>query len=276
MNFLQAFAPHASLHQHMFFWVLSLLLSETLKNQFVSASLRTSFSIWHLFQYNQQKLLYSPTNLKKKQWAGSGTGLSIHLSNQLHIWHTFHHTKPPLATDVLSFPQGFYSALSEVPVSKWPQAVYHTSMDETYLRPASPGNQEMSTLCVNLEYLQTPSTLLAGQLVMTARSPPFCNGCSWAGFNQYKKLSKLESTMKCCPLQPCPEQARGISMGQQHAGLFLAHVGRAYELKGLGRDHLWNTLIASALQRQAGHSSALRVLYHEKYLSGNWDKEPWP
>lgn len=213
---------------------------------------------------------------KKKQWAGSGTGLSIHLSNQLHIWHTFHNTKPPLATDVLSFPQGFYLALSEVPVSKWPQAVYHTSMDETYLCPASPGNQEMSTLCVNLEYLQTPSTLLAGQLVMTARSPPFCNGCSWAGFNQYKKLSKLESTMKYCPLQPCPEQARGISMGQQHAGLFLAHVGRAYELKGLGRDHLWNTLIASALQRQAGHSSALRVLYHEKYLSGNWDKEPWP
>ena len=61
-------------------------------------------------------------------------------------------------------------------MTKWPQAAYHTSMGKTHLLPASPGHQEMSASCVNLEYLQTPSTLLAGQHVMTASSPPFYNG----------------------------------------------------------------------------------------------------
>lgn len=60
-------------------------------------------------------------------------------------------------------------------MSKRPQAAYHTNMGKTHLNPANPGNQEMSALCVNFEYLQTPSTLLAGQHVMIASSPPFCN-----------------------------------------------------------------------------------------------------
>lgn len=63
------------------------------------------FPSWTSFNKTSRSHYFSPYQPQRYQWAAcsarSRTESSFHLNYQLHVWDTFHLTKPPRATDVL-------------------------------------------------------------------------------------------------------------------------------------------------------------------------------
>lgn len=243
------------LYTNVFSWVLSCYQRHWRTSLFLLHQ-EPFFPSWTFFNIASRSH-YSPYQPQKYQRAacsaGSSTESSVHLSYQHHIWDTFHHTKPTQMPSI-SPTHAIWHCLS-----RWHQVVYHKVRARAICKQLihrikrcilhvwiwSACKHLQPCLQVSMQWLpaHSPSTMADHQLDSINRKS--------------QAIGRSNDVLPTATLsQASRRDFQGIAAHWLGPG---THRQSPRTEKNGKRGYLWNTPIASGLQRCAGHSSALLV-----------------